>query len=145
MLIKLKTPPSKPDIEEAIHTWLDLLAEERYTEAYTFTLHDSYNQWTPKLLESVINGYGLPYDESEGKRKCKVTSWSSAANDGSKYYKNIEFYDVPRLHSNPMFKEIGEIRYDLPVDGEWSDLTVTFKILQAEDCVTLELDEIHVF
>ena len=40
--------------------------------------------------------------------------------------------------------EVGEIFYDLPINGEWSDLTATFKILQAKDYVTLELNEIHV-
>ncbi len=40
---------------------------------------------------------------------------------------------------------IGNVIYDLPLNGEWSDLSATFYILKKEEFITLELDEIHVF
>ncbi len=34
--------------------------------------------------------------------------------------------------------------FDLPVNGEWSDLTATFQILRHGDALVLQLEDIHV-
>jgi hypothetical protein len=144
MAVEIKSPATQIDLENAINAWLDLLSEEKYLDAYTFTLHDPYYQWTPKLLEEVINGYGLPY-ENDGSAKCKVTKWTLAVKDNTRnYYKEFNFFDKPIPNHRTDFVEIGDIYYDLPIDGEWSDLTATFKILQSKTFTTLELNEIHV-
>ena len=144
MAVKITNPVTLLDLENAIRSWLDLLAQEKYSEAYEFTLHDPYYQWTPKLLEQVINGYGLPY-ENDDSSKHKVTKWSTANSDHSiNYNKEITIFDAPRVTSTSSFMQVGEVYYDLPLDGIWSDLTATFKILQSEDFTTLELNEIHV-
>lgn len=143
MAVKIKNPPTLIDIENEIHFWFDLLADKKYREAYEFTLHDPYYQWTPDLLEQVINGYGLPYEN--GSPKYIVTKWTTATSIANhNYNKGITLFDKSRSHSNANFVEIGEIYYDLPLNGEWSDLTVTFKILQSDDFSTLELNELHV-
>lgn len=144
MAVKIKNPATLIDIKNAIHSWLDLLADEKYRDAYAFTLHDPYYEWTPELLEQVINGYGLPY-ENDGSPKYKVTKWSTAINeDNCRYNEEITFFDKPRDYSSQNLLEIGEVYYNLPLDGEWSDLTATVIILQSADFTTLELNEIHV-
>ena len=143
MPVQLPHSVTAMEIENAIHTWMTLLADENYEAAYMFTLHDPYYEWTPLLLEQVINGYGLPY-ANDGSPKCKVTDWSTASGTGSKRYKEINFFDTSRAHFNPQFIVTGDIYYDLPIDSVWSDLTATFKILQSKDFTTLELNEIHV-
>ena len=40
---------------------------------------------------------------------------------------------------------IGQVWFDLPLDGEWSDLTATFEIQRAVGGVQLVLNDIHVF
>ncbi len=40
---------------------------------------------------------------------------------------------------------IGELMHTVPLDGEWSDLTVTFALIRASDGISLCLNEIHVF
>lgn len=40
---------------------------------------------------------------------------------------------------------VGKVWYDLPLNGEWSDLTATFNILKSESHIVLELNEIHIF
>jgi hypothetical protein len=143
MAVQLKFPVTNEDIEAAVQTWLDLLAEDMYDDAYAFTLHDPYYQWTPYLLEQVINGYGLPFEEDSKLSKCKVTSWVTAEDNGSKHNKDIEWYDIPTLHPSSSHMIIGEVFYDLPIDGIWSDLTAIFQILQIDDYVTLELNDIQ--
>ena len=39
---------------------------------------------------------------------------------------------------------VGSIRFDLPLDGEWSDLTATFDIVEEEGGLVLRLDDVHV-
>ena len=142
-MVKLSNPPLPTDIENAIHYWLDLLAEGKYTEAFEYTVHDPYYAWTPILLEKVINGYGLP-DENEDAHKYSVTKWNEAVTNGRARYKEVIFYDKHGGYKNGDFLTIGEARYDLPLDGEWSDLTAIFAIMQAKDFTTLELNDIHV-
>ena len=48
------------DIIEFIDSWVNDLVKEDYESAYARTGHDSYYEWTPELIKSVINGYGLP-------------------------------------------------------------------------------------
>jgi hypothetical protein len=38
-----------------------------------------------------------------------------------------------------------DVRYDLPLNGEWSDLTATFRVEDVDGSVDLVLEEIHVF
>ncbi|KMW57419.1 hypothetical protein AIOL_002383 [Candidatus Rhodobacter oscarellae] len=35
--------------------------------------------------------------------------------------------------------------FDLPLDGEWSDLTATFEVMQVKEQFVLVLQDIHVF
>jgi hypothetical protein len=145
MLLKIYST-DKIEIEKAVLYWIELLAEEKYDEAYQLTLHDPYYQWSPADIKNVINGYGLPDEALE--EQYKVTHPGSAIiNDRINTYKDIDLYDDPlkkadKLHNMTI---IGFICYDLPINGEWSDLSVTFKILQKENFIMLELNEIHVF
>jgi hypothetical protein len=124
---------------------MELLADEKYVEAYNLTYHDPGNQWSPAILESVINGYGLLYEP--GEEVFKVTSPNTAILDGrSKVYKDIDLLKEHHTKFHlPDMDRIGHLRYDLPLNGVWSDLTATFYLLQGDDFWALELDEIHVF
>jgi hypothetical protein len=39
---------------------------------------------------------------------------------------------------------LGNARYDLPFDGQWSDVTSTFEILGLAEGAVLALDDVHV-
>ncbi len=142
-MVELKNPATKTDIENAILAWMDLLAEKKYSEAFDFTLHDQYYQWSPESIENIINGYGLPFD-NEISEKCLVTKWNFAIHETSRHYKDIDLFDTPREYTDLTYLVIGDACYDLPIDGKWSDLTATFKILKSDYFTTLELNEIHV-
>lgn len=143
MLIKLPKYPTTIEIEEAIKQWVNLLAAEDYAAAFQATLHDPYYKWTPGLMKSVINGYGFPY-ENDGSLKHKVTRWEELVGNKRRYAQEITLFGNIRQHTNPVFYWIGDVEYDLPINNEWSDVTATFKILQAENFSALELNEIHV-
>ena len=142
MPIEISLPFDRNKIERTIHYWLHLLANEDYAEAFALTEHNAYFGWTPELIKSYINGYGLPYEQ--GDTVYKVTDWKTAYTGNIKHYKDIELFNNPINHDNSKFKIIGIVHYDLPLNGEWSDLTTIFKILQADNYITLELNDIHV-
>ncbi|MGC4102958.1 hypothetical protein [Ferruginibacter sp.] len=142
MELRLPSPVSKFEIETAILQWIELLAVEDYTGAFDLTLHDPYYQWTPELLKKVIEGYGLP-DEIENVYKVTKAEDSVIAN-GQHIYKDVEFVDRPSgLRKGDLFL-VGEAFFDLPLNGNWSDLTATFKIFSNENYSALELNEIRV-
>lgn len=39
---------------------------------------------------------------------------------------------------------LGHARYDLPLDGQWSDVTATFEILDLPEGAVLALDDVNV-
>ncbi|WP_121811519.1 hypothetical protein [Mucilaginibacter kameinonensis] len=136
----------KIEIEKAVLYWIELLAEGKYHEAYRLTLHDPYYGWNSPNIKSVINGYGLPDEMLE--EKYRVTASDTAIIKNNIHpYKDIEFYGdlAKKPHKLHNMTIIGAVCYDLPINGEWSDLSATFKILQRENFIMLELNEIHVF
>jgi len=113
-----------------VDQWAGLLEAEDYAAAFAFTSHDSAMGWTPQLMRAVIKGYGDALESQrvtvEGKptdvhQRKAVTRWESSRRAG-----------------------IGEIWYDLNIDGLASDLTATFWILEKSDGLYLELNDIHV-
>lgn len=141
MPIEISLPFDQDKIENVIHYWLDLLTKEDYTEAYNLTEHDPYYKWTPASIEDYINGYGLPYEK--GDTVYKVTDWRKIDN-GRTNPMDILLFDNPKTDDSKKYKRIGIVHYDIPMNGERSDLTVIFSILQADNYLTLELNDIHV-
>ena len=120
-----------------VQKWVDLLGEERFLEAFKLTAHDSFYSWTPDLIRSVIAGYGLPHEPGDHEhRVSKISGTKGGASSR---------WQVDRWHDAEPSNRIGLVSIDLPLDGEWSDLTATFEILQLDNHLVLVLNEIHVF
>lgn len=132
---------SVKEIHKFVTEWVKLLAEKDYAKAYDLVLLSDYFGWTPLLMESVVNGYGLPY-EGNG-TKYEVTDPATAI--GQSYDFDILFYDPNGVvHSIEGRERVGEVWYNLPLNGEWSDLTVTFDLVRTQDGTYLELNDIHI-
>jgi hypothetical protein len=87
-------------------------------------------RWTPELIQEVIKSY----DECRSEQRVTVIG---KATDISQR-KEVMRWPINR-HGY-----IGEIWYDLNIDGYASDLTATFGILESSDGLTIELSDIHV-
>ena len=128
-------PPTDAEILAVVDAWVDDLACEDYDTAYARTKHDPYYAWTPDLIRAVIEGYGLP--ESHPSREVfKVTDRNFAK--GRPHYRTVERLEIPD-------SSLAEVWYDLPLNGEWSDLTATFRVARSDDSVVIILEQIHVF
>ena len=150
---------SKDDIMGLIFEWTELLAEEKYTEAFAMFLScNTEFEWTAKRLEEAVYGYGCTgYTREEaqkvfGSADYKVTSLLNCPyKEEIINHIEIEFFEMDErmaactLTKNP--KEImGDIHYHLvPLNGEPSDLTARFWLRKTdENHFTLEFQDMHV-
>src|SRR5260370_2077252 len=101
---KLPTLPTDPDILIAVERWIDDLAAGRYDTAFART---------SSLIRAVIQGYGLPEPHRRG--PFEVTDRNSATGQRA--------FEVERVETPP--EVIAFVSHNLPLNGEWSDLTVT--------------------
>jgi len=82
-------------------------------------------------MQRVVEGYGLPERHRSG-RIFVVTPRASAT--GGPPQRSID-RDEPAM----------VVWYNLPLNGEWSDLTATFRLEPRDATTDIVLQEIHVF
>jgi hypothetical protein len=128
---------SDEELLDGVKMWVDMLAEERFPEAYQLTAHDSHYAWTPDLIRSVVVGYGLPHES--GNHEYRISKICEARGGPSPRWEVDRWQDT-----EPRYR-VGFISFDLPLDGEWSDLTATFEIVVHHGQLILVLQDIHVF
>lgn len=162
----LRTLPMCADDLEIIKLlieWTELMAAEKYEQALTMFQH--YNQevdWTPALLESAVYSYGCPglsREEAErlfGSSDYKITSLLHAPDRAQ----ILEYLDIDYDDYAPFSEEkarrcgltgtdyeniLGMVHYDVPLNGEASDLTAIFYIKKLnEETMTLSFFNLHV-
>jgi hypothetical protein len=128
-------------VRSAIERWVGLLVEQRFEEALAMLARSE--QWTPELLVNVIGNYGSVEPRDDG-RTFSVTARAVTTAGGDARFE-VTWLDPPltnRLDYAPDL--LGHARYDLPLNGVWSDVTATFDILDLPDGVALALADVHV-
>jgi hypothetical protein len=133
--VHLSGNPTDEEILAFVEMWIDDLARGDYETAFARTAHDPYYEWTPDLMRKVVSGYGLPGPHRSGV-EFNVTRRQSARGGPPK--RRVERKAV----CPPAF---AEACYDLPLNGEWSDLTTTFRVEPCGERSRVVLQEIHVF
>ena len=135
-MIDISPDASEKSILDFVKRWMKLLADNRFDEACALLEHpNSFGiVWTPNLIkETVHNTFSLdtlfyefhpegaffsdPY-ELEEQRDIELIE----LNDGSGY----------------------AFDYDIPLNGEWSDLTAQFEILKRPNGYVVFLNNLHV-
>lgn len=99
-----------------IDSWVSLLEKEAYSEAYELTDHDPSMRLTPELICKVIKSYG----------KASPTQHVTLSGKPTDIAQSKEVTRWPQNH----LRGIGEVWYDLNIDGFASDLTATFSIVR---------------
>ena len=125
-------PNTAADVEliEFVNGWASLLEKEDFEAAFRYTAHVPEMNWNSQLICEVIRSYG---DANPGQ---KVTVEGKST--------DISQRKTVRRWPRNQFGVIGEIWYDLNIDGYASDLTATFDIEAAEKGLTIRLNDIHV-
>ena len=130
----LSSNPSDDEILKSIEAWVDDLALGNYASAFARTDHDTYHRWTPELMQSVIEGYGLPAVEKSA-RRFSVTSIVIAS--GSAPRRTVDRETKPP-------NAIAYVEYRLPLNGTWCDLSASFRVEPRTLGSKLVLEDIHV-
>lgn len=115
---------------EEVHQWVRLLEVEKYDAAYSYTGHIENSGWSPEFIKQFIEGYG----EAEPSQKVTFNGKSTDI------HQRIE---VSRWKENEC-EEIGEVWYDLNINGFASDITATFRICVVPGGLVLKLNDVHV-
>ena len=124
-------PPDITDEEllAYIDGWVVLLAREDYRAAFNYTYHRREMRMTPALLRDLIKGHGtsdprqrvtLKGSASQYSQRRRVSHWTKNSRDG-----------------------LGDIWYDLNIDGFATDLTATFDLVETEQGIIIRLNDIR--
>jgi hypothetical protein len=121
-------------IRQAVRGWIEVLAQDRYDEAFSMLFRYRNDPWTPELMRNAIANYGCGQPQADG-RVFRVTPPGDAIQRGSrKRYEDVEWFEDGE----------GVAHFDLPLNGEWSDVTAVLDILPMEDGLVLRLNAIEV-
>jgi hypothetical protein len=129
----VKPFPKGVSDEELLHFidgWATFMEREDYAGAFAHTDHVQHMHWTPDLIREAVKAYG------DARPDQRVTV-DGVPTDVTQR-KEVSWF------KKPAGGEVGEIWYDLNIDGEASDLTATFRIVEARNGLTVYLNDIHV-
>lgn len=129
-MILLPHDISDQELIAFIDGWAALMEKEDYDAAFAYTDQVSEMKWTPELYKRIIKSY----DECNDDQKVTVEGKSTDITQRKQ---------VDRWEPNSL-NEIGEIWYDLNINGFVSDLTATFRLVKEKDGIRVELNDIHV-
>lgn len=121
---------TEKDLIRFADQWAMLMEREDYSAAFAFTAHDPYMNWTPELIRQAIKSHGACKPDQ------RVTVDGLPTDVHQR--KEVQWWDESRNGS------VGEIWYDLNINGFVSDLTATFDIQREPDGLMIRLSEIHV-
>jgi len=122
---------SDENILNAVQAWVDLLAQEDYRSAFDYLHHPAVEHWTPDLIEEAIYEYKCA-DNNDTCRSV-VTPLTEASGDSR------PTHEVMRYAADNI-----SVRFDLPINGKWSDLTAILDVVMLDGTLALELKDIHV-
>jgi hypothetical protein len=123
-------PKSATDeqLVEVVHQWVRLLEAQEYELAFALTEHEDMG-WSPSLLRQFVEGYG----DAEPNQKVTLRGTPTDITQ------RIEVSRWPERYGS-----IGEVWYDLNINGFASDVTATFYIRVVPGGVVLSLNDVHV-
>lgn len=123
--------------------WVDLVAAGQLDQAIDLLcVPDACHQeqrWTADTLRTYVGNYGSWDPIGDGSFWC-VTPIESARmpSDSPNFQPHA---DVCRYDGRP---HSGCVDFDLPLNGEWSDLTAQFEFSPVDDGIGLSLYDLHV-
>ena len=126
----LPNTSSDQDLIAFVDGWASLLEKEDYAGAYQLTDHDPAMRWKPELIRKVIKSYGEALPTQHVTLAGRPTDITQRK-------------EVTRWPQNRL-KGVGDVWYDLNIDGFASDLTATFWIVSTPEGLVLRLNDIHV-
>lgn len=139
----LGTDATDDDVLSLCRLWVELVAADRLEEAIDLLwvppTYDESQHWTPDSLLTYIGNYGSWTPMADGS-KWRLTSIQTAkVPDGVAGLRPraslVRYRDEPRG---------GTVDLDVPLNGEWSDLTAQFEFGPVPGGTAVSLYDLHV-
>jgi hypothetical protein len=108
-----------------VDRWASLLEREDYAAAHALAPPDGGSRWTPERIRWAVEGTGR-----------RVTVAGESRDFAQR--KEVDRWEDPGTG------EVGEVWYDLNIDGVVSDLTARFRVVRVPDGVAVRLHDIRV-
>jgi hypothetical protein len=138
-MVTLLPNATDADLLAVVRSWVDLLAAGKYAQAQAMLVRaEKERDWPPQRVAEVIAAYKPP-PQAGAERPVRVTPVRTAR----------VAYFLPR-HAVSRWGEgcrpgvVGDIHFDLPINGAWSDLMATFFFRRVPGGLALELWDLHV-
>ncbi len=128
---------------DAVRQWIELLVAERYAEAVGQLYQPSdTGGWTPQLVEALVTNYGQVDPRADGKVYRATSTGNAVTQRRINPYQDVEWFP----HDSAQYARgvVGFVTFDIPLNGEWSDVTATFLVHKVVDKLLLELEDMHV-
>ena len=94
------------------------------------------------MLKALVTNYGRVDPRPDG-RTYRVTSPAAARTTARGHpYQDVEW--CPPDSAQASRGVVGFVTFDLPLNGEWSDVTATFLVHKVGDRLRLQLEDMHV-
>jgi hypothetical protein len=131
----LDISPNKPvtEILDFVKKWFKLLADDKLEEGCAMLLPNSYGiVWTPDLIKQTMNEIYSP------------DTWFYH------YHPEGPIFSDPYDLGKQRFEEAIEtpdgyaFDYDVPLNGEWSDLTAQFQFIKQPNGYAVVLEDLHI-
>jgi hypothetical protein len=138
-MVTLPANASEADILAVVHRWVDLLAQGEYAQAQSLLRRDgAERQWPAEVVALSIASYGPPPTVDAGEES-RVTPVSEAR------VADVQpRASVSRRGKSGRPEVVGDVPFDLPINGVWSDLTAIFFLRQIPGGIALKPFDIHV-
>jgi hypothetical protein len=134
---------SDEDLLRLCREWIELVAAGRLQEALELLWvppsYDPSQRWTADSLRRYVENYGSWEPTSDGST-WRISSIAAAKAPAGRD-RFVPRADVVRFSSNP---QAGSVELDLPLNGEWSDLTAQFEFAPVGAGVAVSLYDLHV-
>jgi hypothetical protein len=125
-MICIPNNASTEDVLQVVQAWVDLWAELGPEAAFTAIAADGQNTWTPEWLEQAVANY-RPSEMYPDTQEFAVTPCESAKAINHDPTRKVEWYKPNKS------RLAGYVNFDLPLNGQWSDLLAEFEVWEGGD------------
>lgn len=136
---RLDPRAGEQEVLAAVKEWVRLLADGRYQDACEY-LYPGEQSWSPDKLKLIISNYGSQTPHWSGK-KFKVTYLEWTPEEEARLEPMVLWRTDAPPEEDP---DRGSVKYDLPLNGEWSQLSAIFNLFVVDGALVLELEDIEV-
>ena len=133
-MLTLPSNATDADLLAAVRTWVDLLAAGEYAQAQALLVRvEKERNWPPARVAEVVAAY-KPSPQTRAEGAARVTSVHTA-----RVADFLPRHAVSRWGPGCRPGVVGDIHFDLPINGAWSDLMATFLFRRVPGGLALEL------